>query len=295
LSLADSAASKVGVQAWFESLQPSDHDRIDWYALANPKSEEEEDIEFEREQLRKYGPEAVHPDFRKDVLPESSQDPKIEKNAADPVPPAEGPKEVPTTLKQWQKAPKDTDKQKALPATMEQAQLVKEVESSLSSLEAIKSLVTQAKAKLAEEVRTIEERGGRVQLEGEVKEKVERLSKLVEATQNQMIAAGDTLVRLVQETKEHPFKPSDRWKVEKLTERLQKYEDAAKYLKQAEDGAQHLATSEDVRELYFFPKKMSKLHKSAGFMETLDSVYNDVLEALKLIIGNEPKEEPVAV
>lgn len=37
LRLADSAGAKVGVQSWFESLKPSDHDRIDWVALANPQ------------------------------------------------------------------------------------------------------------------------------------------------------------------------------------------------------------------------------------------------------------------
>lgn len=42
LRLADSAASKVGVQAWFELLKPSDHDRIDWVALASPQQEEVE-------------------------------------------------------------------------------------------------------------------------------------------------------------------------------------------------------------------------------------------------------------
>jgi hypothetical protein len=299
LRYADSAAGKLGVQSWYEGLTPSRHDRIDWAALASPKSEEEEDIEFEKEMGRKYGPESVLPEFRKDVFPESSQDPKIEKKAAEPLlgptgEPLPAKPETPTTLKKHLKAPPSTDREKAGPATTEQAQLVKEVENSLSSLEAIKAMVDQAKAKLNAEIKAIEEKGGRVQIEGELREKVERLSKLVEAVQNQMIYAGDTVVRLVQETKERPFKPSDKWKVEKLTERLSKYEDAAKYLKQAEDGAQHLATSEDIRELYFFPRKASKLSKKANFLDTLDQVYNDVLEALKLIVGSE-KEQPTAV
>jgi hypothetical protein len=202
--------------------------------------------------------------------------------------------EVPTTFKKHLKAPPATDRQKAIPATQEQAQLVKDVESSLSNLEAIKSMVTQAKAKLNEEIRAIEEKGGRVSIESELKEKIDRLSKLVEATQNQMVYAGDTMVRLIQETKDRPFKPSDAWKVEKLTERLSKYEDAAKYLDQAVKGAQSLATTEDIRELYFFPAKTSKLSKKANFLDTLDEVYNNVLEALKLVIGNAQKEEPLA-
>jgi hypothetical protein len=37
LRLADSAGAKVGVQSWFDSLSPSDHDRIDWVALASPQ------------------------------------------------------------------------------------------------------------------------------------------------------------------------------------------------------------------------------------------------------------------
>lgn len=37
LRLADSAGAKVGVQSWFDSLKPSDHDRIDWVKLATPQ------------------------------------------------------------------------------------------------------------------------------------------------------------------------------------------------------------------------------------------------------------------
>lgn len=220
----------------------------------------------------------------------SSQESKIEKKAVDPVPSAEGPKEVPTTPKFWKKAPEHTEREQAIPANVEQAQLVKDIESSMSSLDAIKALVTQAKAKLNEEIRVIEEKGGRFQMEAELKQKIEKLAALVQATQNQMITAGDTMVRLIQETKEHAFKPSDKQKIEWLTARLNKYEDAAKYLKQAEDGAQHLATSEEVRELYFFPRKSdqsSRLSKKANFLDTLDEVYNNVLEALKLMVGSE--------
>ena len=266
LRLADSSASKVGVQAWFESLHPSDHDRIDWDALANPTQENVESS------LKQAAEPLLGP-------------------TGEPLP---AKPEIPTTFKKHLKAPPSTDREKALPATQEQAQLVKDVESSLDNLAAIKSMVDQTKVKLAAEIKAIEEKGGRVQLEGELKEKIERLSKLVEATQNQMVYAGDTMIRLIQETKERPFNPSDKWKVEKLTERLSKYEDAVKYLDQAVKGAQSLATSEDIRELYFFPRKMSKLHKSAGFLETLDSVYNSILEALKLIIGSN-HEEPAVV
>jgi len=49
LRLADSASSKVGVQSWFESLKPSDHDRIDWVKLANPQTEEQEMAEFNKD------------------------------------------------------------------------------------------------------------------------------------------------------------------------------------------------------------------------------------------------------
>ena len=84
LRLADDSGAKVGVQSWFDSLSPSDHDRIDWVALANPKSSEDEDLEFEREQGRKYGPDAVLPEFRDQVNPKSSLEPKVEKTAYDP-------------------------------------------------------------------------------------------------------------------------------------------------------------------------------------------------------------------
>ena len=78
LSLADSSASKVGVQSWFDSLNPSDHDRIDWVALASPVNEEEEDRKFEQGMADKYGPDAAIPPQAK-----SSQNSKIEKKAFD--------------------------------------------------------------------------------------------------------------------------------------------------------------------------------------------------------------------
>lgn len=81
LRMADSSGAKVGVQSWFDSLSPSDHDRIDWVALASPKSSEDEDLEFEREQGRKYGPDAILPEFRDQVNPKSSLEPKVEKKA----------------------------------------------------------------------------------------------------------------------------------------------------------------------------------------------------------------------
>ena len=364
LRLADSAGAKVGVQAWFESLTPSDHDRIDWVKLANPVSEEEEDRKFEEEQKRKYGEDYVGP-----AGFESSQDPKIEKKAdvtlqlpcevcggkakpylgiadqmthdlcekcapkfgvtekkaddedicskcpkfhipagnpcevekkaADPLPllgpsgqPLSAKPEVLTQFKHLEKAPARTEREKAQPATEEQAKLVKDVESSLSSLESIKSMIAQAKAKLNEEIKNIEQQGGRIQLEAELKERIEKLSKLVEVTQNQMVYAGDTMIRLIQETKERPFKPSDAWKVQKLVE---KFAGAQEYLDKAIAGAQSLSTTEQVRDLVFFPRKVSKLHKVAGFLETLDSVYNNILEALKLVIGREEKLEPAVV
>jgi hypothetical protein len=327
LQLADSAAGKVGVQAWFESLTPSDHDRIDWDALANPTQENVEsaqDPKIEKKALwqdhiqtvyngdfdqflsfdRMYGlherlgfPSAeelweTNPVVQGSTNPDDYKVVAQEKQAADPVPPAEGPKEIPTQFKQLERAPAKTEREKAQPATEEQAKLVQEMQSSLSSLEAIKSMVTQAKAKVNEEIKNIEQQGGRVQIESELKEKMERLAKLVEATENQMINAGDTVVRLMQETKEKPFKPSDAWKVQKLVE---KFAGAQEYLDKAIAGAQSLATTEQVRDLVFFPRKSSqsmKLSKKANFIDTLDSVYNDVLAALKLIIGS---EEPAVV
>ena len=82
LRLADDSGAKVGVQSWFDSLSPSDHDRIDWVALANPVNEEEEDAKFEQGMADKYGPDAVLPEFRDQIIPKSSLEPKVEKVAA---------------------------------------------------------------------------------------------------------------------------------------------------------------------------------------------------------------------
>ena len=165
-------------------------------------------------------------DFEKDASLKQAAEPLLGPTG-EPLP---AKPETPTTFKKNLKAPSGTEREKAQPATQDQAQLVKEVESSLSSLDAIKSMVEQAKAKLNAEIKAIEEAGGRVQIEGELKAKIDRLSKLVEATQNQMVYAGETMVLLVQETKDKPFKPNDAWKVQKLTE---KFAGAQEYFRQS--------------------------------------------------------------
>jgi hypothetical protein len=214
---------------------------------------------------------------------------EIEKQAQDPVPAPEAPKEeIPTKFKELKISPPKIEKERAIPATPEQSELIKSVESSLDNLNQIKSFIDQAKIKFNEEIRQIQEKGGQVTLEAELKDKIEKLSKLIEATESKLVYYGDKFIALKQEVKEVPFKPTEKWQLQKL---LEKFEGAQAYLDKAIQGAQSLATQESVRELYFFPKRMSKLHRTAGLMETLSKVYDDVLNALKNIIGSEPKEE----
>jgi hypothetical protein len=354
---ADNAAGKFGVQAWFELLQPSDHDRIDWVALANPKSEEQEMEEFNKEmgyessQTPKIEKKADHLEdithheeeglseedeiamfqrmindgsvwhmqgsygrramdllrsglcelgeksftdaygnkvpSKHEVMPGTTGAPletrkfASQQKKADPQP--EAPKEVPVTYKELKIAPKHTDREKALPATEQQAEAAKKLESSLSSIEAIKTTVKQVKLELDKKIQEIQEAGGLSKLEEEKKKEIDQLSALVNATENKLIAYGNSLYGYSEVTEKVGPKITDAWRVEKL---LKKFSGAEEYLKQAEAGAQSMAEEVTTKTLTKFPK-LSKLDKSADFLDNLTEVYNNVLEALKSLVNEE--------
>jgi len=82
LRLADSAGAKVGVQSWFDSLKPSDHDRIDWVKLANPKTVEQEEAEEMADFNKDMGYDDSEGPVQLPKMPRSSLEPKVEKESA---------------------------------------------------------------------------------------------------------------------------------------------------------------------------------------------------------------------
>jgi hypothetical protein len=296
LRLADSAASKVGVQAWFESLHPSDHDRIDWDALANPTQENVESAQNPKiEKKAEYPggpcagcgkelPTVWGATFCKECVDKGLDKKHFEKKAADPVPAPE----IPVTYKELQKAPPYTDRSKALPANQEQVEVAKNLQISMASIESIKDLVKRVKADLEKRILALQQAGGLSQLEEEKKKQVDQLSALINATENKLISYGEHLYGYSEQTKKVGPILTDAWRVEKLVE---KFAGAAEYLKAAEAGAQNMAKEVTTKTLTKFPK-LSRLDKQAGFLDSLNDVYSNVLEALKLIIGS---DEPAVV
>jgi hypothetical protein len=296
LRLADSSASKVGVQAWFESLHPSDHDRIDWDALANPTQENVESAQNPKiEKKAEYPggpcagcgkelPTVWGATFCKECVDKGLDKKHFEKKAADPVPAPE----IPVTYKELQKAPPYTDRSKALPANQEQVEVAKNLQISMASIESIKDLVKRVKADLEKRILALQQAGGLSQLEEEKKKQVDQLSALINATENKLISYGEHLYGYSEQTKKVGPTLTDAWRVEKLVE---KFAGAAEYLKAAEAGAQNMAKEVTTKTLTKFPK-LSRLDKQAGFLDSLNDVYSNVLEALKLIIGS---DEPAVV
>ncbi len=192
--------------------------------------------------------------------------------------------EIPTKLKRPKIAPPYAPKERAVPATKEMEKTYSNLKTVEHNLEVIKNLINEAKTKFAEEKKRIEEEGGKVAHERELTQQIEQLGKLVETTEAKIVHFGDEFAEFREETKVKPFKPTDKWKLEKV---LEKSVDAKTILDRAVRGAQSLATKETVRELIVWPKRISKLDRQADLLGRIEDIYEDVKDFLKEILSIE--------
>jgi len=149
--------------------------------------------------------------------------------------------------------PSSEEVKEAPVATPEMQKTFHEVQNHKQRLGEIKSLVDEARAKVEEQIRKIQEEHGSVTEAAELQEGIEKLSSLVEQAQTQVIDLGEFFLYLDTSVKEKKFKPSDKWRVEKLLEKFG--EDAKIYLEKAERGASSLNEEVQQRVLTMFPKR----------------------------------------
>jgi len=205
------------------------------------------------------------------------------------TPVQDAPPEVPTQFKQHKVAPPHTDREKAVPATPEIEESFKQYQVAAQNLDTIKSLIGQATLKFNEEKKRLEQQGGRLENEAQLKMAIEKLAKLVEAVESKTVQVGDDMLRLVQEQKEAPV----RWDAkEKLDHIYKKFPETEKYIENALKGAQRLATTETIRELIMFPRKMSKLDRQANLLDTLNDIYQNMSMALKNLMPAKAEVAP---
>lgn len=247
--------------------------------------------------------EATSPDFKgiidslKDYLSESSAvlslgKPKISYASRKKKAQEEGEEEKPkTTLKELKTKPHGrppAEEVAEAPAAAPELQTVfNEVKQHQQRLTEIKAVINEARRKTEEEIRKIQEEQGSVEEAAELQEGIEKLSSLIEQSESQIADLGEFFVWLDTESKTKKFKPTDKWRVEKLLEKFGK--DAEDYLSKAERGASSLNTEIEQRLLTVFPKlpkdKEGSIQKKADVLSAITELGSGLWSYVKEISG----------
>lgn len=195
--------------------------------------------------------------------------------------PEEEPKKIPTKFKQLKIKPQKHDIDDIKSPTTEMTKAFDTLQEAQLRIKEITSTVDEMKIRFEEEKKRIEQLGGKVAYEKQLKDSIESLGDLVENAQIKTVSLGDYLSTLKQETKDKPFKPTDKWKLEKVVE---KFPAAVAYLEKAVAGAQNMSTTEDIRELIIWPKKTSADDKD-GFFDKITDVYDNMKNFFKELVN----------
>jgi hypothetical protein len=280
LSLADSSAAKVGVQNYIESLSPSDHDRIDWVALASPVNEEEEDAKFEQGMADKYGPDAAIPPKAK-----SSLEPKVEKKSSDfekgisqnktSAEPEVAPK---TQFKDYKITPKYTPKEEAVPATPEMNEVFSKMDALEHNLATLETARKQLQAKLKEELAKMDQQGNRVEMEAEFQASIEKAGVLISAVESKVVSWKDKLYTV--QTEQIDLVPGLT-----LTDWLEKFkkrfDEAEKFITDVKNGMLSQAKRVVEKTLIRWPNKKSSINKEASLLDDLNHYNDELMAALR--------------
>jgi len=214
---------------------------------------------------------------------------KVGSQEKEAQPPMEQPKveEVlpETKFKQYKKAPPMGREPTPIPAVPEVEKVYREVQTSQHALQDIENLISQARAKLAAEIKRVEEQGQKIMHEDVLMRNINKLAQLVEATQNKVVDLGDQLVTLIQEERKKPYKVPEKELIAKIEA---KFPEVKKFITQVQKGAQSLATTESIRELIFFPKKSHKLSfrevVAESAIDVMKNMYENLVGAFKTLL-----------
>lgn len=172
-------------------------------------------------------------------------------------------------------------------ATPELQTVFNEVKQHQQRLTEIKAIISAARQKTEEEIRKIQEEQGSVAEAADLQEGIEKLASLIEQSESQIADLGEFFVWLDTESKTKKFKPTDKWRVEKLLEKFGK--DATDYLTKAERGAASLNDEIQQRLLTVFPKlpkdKESSMKKKADVYNSIKELGTGLWNYVKEISG----------
>lgn len=169
--------------------------------------------------------------------------------------------------------------EEAVVATPEIQKVFHEVKGHQQRLVEIKSIIGDARRKVEEEVRKIQEEHGSVKEAEEMSQAIEKLAALIGESEKKLVDLGEFFVWLDTSIKERKFKASDKWKVEKLLEKFG--DEAKKYLEKAENGAQSLNEEIKQRVLTVFPKREGSINKEANVIDSIKELGSGLWEYVK--------------
>lgn len=201
------------------------------------------------------------------------------------APAAEAPKPPATTLKDVKIMPDRVDKEKAIPATPEQTQVIQKLQAIEANLGQLELAREEVKARLSAELKKIDDQGERAALEAEYKGQIEKLGVLIEAVDSKLVKYNGMFLSFEQQEKTIEVKPNYKDLMDRV---YQKFEGVEKYVQQVMNGMQSLAKDVTTRTLTRWPEKRSELGKQASIGDDLAQMNMEMMEALKLL------SEPIA-
>ena len=146
-----------------------------------------------------------------------------------------------------------------------------------STLKGISEMVEKATREFQDSVIKIKKEFGELPAMTEAKSRLESIANIIKESEAKTMDLGTAYLALM--TKEKPlFKPSDKWKIEKLLEKYGK--EAEEYLAAASSAASLLAGISVDEELIEFPHKLSSIDKLGGVGEILEAL-NKLFNSLK--------------
>jgi hypothetical protein len=200
---------------------------------------------------------------------------KVEKKAAE--------EDIDVKLKVQKNKPAglDTSSPKSLPESIRP--LIQDLKGKISDVEEIEAQLAARKAELDAKYQEAKNESKVVEKKAEIENLTNNIGKLLFAAKNETFQFQDNLVALTHQTKVVPAKATDKWKFEKVFEKLKSLmgnENAQKFLDATLNGLQSQATEKTITELNIFSPTQKQLKTS----DTSDT--NKFIDALKEIYMN---------
>lgn len=183
------------------------------------------------------------------------------------------------------KRPKDVDRSKAVPATNQMQKAYEKFSTAKHNLDTIKDLIKEARDKYEAEKKRIYEESGQMQNQRVLDAAVEKLAKLISATETRLVSFGEEMGVFLETEEKIPVE----WSADEKLERIyKKFPETEAYIQKALNGAQKLAETVTNEQLVIFPsdpssRKLSQLKVKANVSDVLSDIYTNLLKAFQAL------------